>query len=491
LFDDIVNEAIILARPTRVEFNYRLRFIVDELRGQIHNGLLQPNSFLPSELKLGEQYKLNKQSVRHALDQLVHEGLVTKIRRVGNRVNEPSKWLAGKEGVELCASTSFVTESSVHTSQTVVRFAYHSTLLYQVPLQSLVDSFEQAHQGVQVIMIPTTFPFEFADHGLVDVFTITTWDVMKRWGQPGSLDHLTPITYEEAADPKLYDSFLNPSSADNENLIAMPFAFSPIVLCYNRTHFRECGLDEPDHSWTWYTLLKAALLITQKLDIWGFATHIQSINRWPVFLLQNGFRFRPEDPNWRASDDPLLWESLRVARDLIHKQNRPISLMTEDSSDAEQLFLEGKASMILTTYFGMSRFLESDLDYAIAPLPALSNADTLLVSTGLSIIKTSEQQELSRKFIEHLCSFESQAQIRRQTLTLPAHRQALALTDNLLGNRPSREETYSNIWSRCRHYADLKLDAHTMEAIRHELKSYWAQLEDEVKASERLGILFR
>lgn len=480
-----------MARPTRNEFNFRLRLLIDELRGQIHNGLLKPNSFLPTELKLGEQYKLNKQSVRRALEQLVQEGLITKIRRVGNRVNDPSMWFAGREQAIFSATPYSSSKGSVPIGQTVLRFAYHSSLLYQMPLQALVNSFEQAHPEVRVTMIPTTFPFEFADHGLIDVFTITTWDVMKRWGHPGSLDHLTPLTYEEAANPKISDSFLNPVASDDERLIAMPFAFSPVVLCYNRAHFRACGLDEPDQSWTWYTLLKAALFISRKLDIWGFATHIHSINRWPIFLLQNGFRFRPEDPSWRASDDPKLWESLRVARDLIHKQKRSVPLWTESSSDTEQLFLEGQASMILASYFGMSRFLDSELDYAIATLPALSNADTLLISTGLSIIKKSPHQELARKFVEHLSSFESQAQIRRQSLTLPAHRQALAISDNLLGNRPVREEIYSDLWPSCRHYADLKLDARTIEAIRHELKSYWAQLEDEAEASERLGVLLQ
>ncbi|WP_461671249.1 extracellular solute-binding protein, partial [Mycobacterium tuberculosis] len=179
-----------------------------------------------------------------------------------------------------------------------------------------------------------------------------------------------------------------------------------------------------------------------------------SINRWPVFLLQNGFRFRPEDPAWHAADDPALWESLRVARDLLYNQKRPMSLWTENNSDAEQLFLEGKASMIMTTYYGMNRFLHSGIDYGAAPLPSLNHASTLLTATGLSVVRGTQREELARQFIEHLVSYDSQALIKRSAVTLPAHADALAITEGLTGNRPAGERIYEELWDLCDHYAD-------------------------------------
>ncbi|WP_438347023.1 extracellular solute-binding protein [Paenibacillus sp. FA6] len=482
-----------MARPTQTEFNQRIQHLIVQLRDQIYNGWIQPNEYLPSELRLGKQYHLNKESVRRALDGLVKEGLITKVRRVGNQVNDPSMWLRGSnrsEASEHCGSSGMTT---IEYGQTTLRFAYHPSLLNEANLQQLVDSFEDTHSGVRVQMMPTAFPIEYADHGLADVVTVTSWDTMKRRNHSHSarLSHLTSAPYDDAASPKLNIPFLDPHSSNNQRLIATPFLFSPLVLCYNRAHFVECGIEVPDGTWTWYTLLNAVRKLTSRLDVWGFATHIQSINRWPIFLLQNGFHFRPDEPGKRVIDDPALWEGLRIARDLIHKQGRPISLWTEDNSDTEQLFLEGNASIILTTYFGLNRMYNSSLDYALAPLPIITNSDTLLLVTGLSVHRHSPQQDLANQFVNYLSSFEAQSHIRRQTLSLPAHAKALSLTDGLLGNRPQNEDVYMSMWPHCRQYSDLGLDADMIEAVRLQLKGYWSRMEDEAEVSARLEMLLR
>lgn len=470
-----------MARPTREELNLKKNRLIAFIREQIRDGVLQPLDFLPSELQLGKQYELSKESVRLALDALVEEGLITKIRRVGNRVNDLRSGAAGK---------------NIDTARTIeLRFAYHNTLLHEIPIRSLIESFELTHPNVRINAMPVVFPVEYADHHAADVITLTAWDAMKRWSQPDSLHHLLPMTQGSVAHPKLYEAFRMPAessgTSDEQPIIAEPFLFSPIVLVFNRSHFMQCGLSEPSKEWTWFTLLRSAITLSNRLNIWGFIAHIQSINRWPVFLLQNGFRFRPEDPAWNAADDPALWESLRVARDLLYNQKRPMSLWTENNSDAEQLFLEGKASMIMTTYYGMNRFLHSAIDYAVAPLPSLAIASTLLTATGLSVVRSTKHEELARQFIDHLVSFDSQALIKRSTVTLPARSDALSITEGLSGNRPAGERIYEQLWEQCGHYADLKLDAHTLDAIRKELKAYWSRLEDEAETSERLGMLFK
>ncbi|MHA0855698.1 ABC transporter substrate-binding protein [Paenibacillus sp. CMAA1364] len=483
-----------MVRPTQTEFNQRIQLLVVQLRDQIYNGWIQPNDYLPSEVRLGEQYHLNKESVRRALDGLVNEGLITKVRRVGNQVNDPSMWLRGSHCPEDSDSSTITNTNAIEFGQTTLRFAYHPSLLKEADLQQLVDSFENTHSGVRIHMMPTAFPMEYADHGLADVVSVTSWDTMKRRNHSShhaGLSHLTSLPYNDVASPILNIPFLDPHSSNNQRLMATPFLFSPLVLCYNRAHFEECDIEMPDSSWTWYTLLKAVRKLTNQLDVWGFATHIQSINRWPIFLLQNGFRFNSDESGKRAIYDPALWEGLRIARDLIHKQGRPISLWTEDNSDIEQLFLEGNASIILTTYFGLNRLHKSNLDYALAPLPTLTNADTLVLVTGLSVHRDSPQQELANRFVDYLSSFEAQSHIRRHTLSLPTHEKALSLTDGLLGNRPHNENVYNSMWLNCRQYFDLGLDADMIEALRLQLKGYWSRMEDEAGVSARLEMLLR
>jgi len=480
-----------MARTTQNEFNQRIQQLVVLLREQIYSGDILPDDYLPSELSLGKQFQLSKESVRRALDELVDEGLITKIRRVGNRVNDPSKWLNKESSLELEELTKSIQSFNGDFGNAVLRFAYHPSLLQEAVLQQLADSFEQAHPGIHVQMMPTAFPIEYADRGLADVVSVTAWDTMKRMIPGDDLEHLISPPYTDAVHPKLYEPFLYPDSSAAGRLLSMPFLFSPLVLCYNRGHFIECGLQFPDSTWTWYTLLNAARHLTSQLNVWGFATHIHSINRWPIFLMQNDFHFQAEQPAQRTIDNPALWEGLRIARDLVHKQGRSFSLWTEDNSDAEQLFLQGNASAIITTYYGINRLRDSELDYALAPLPALANADTLLLTTGLSIQRDSPHKELAQHFVQYLGSLEAQSYIRKQTLSLPVHSKALATTSGLTGNRPKNENVYDSLWSKCRQYSDLGLDAKMMEAFRLELKAYWSRMEDEIGVRARLESLLQ
>ncbi|MGO4498343.1 hypothetical protein AB4114_20915 [Paenibacillus sp. 2RAB27] len=53
------------------------------------------------------------------------------------------------------------------------------------------------------------------------------------------------------------------------NLYVQPFTFSPIILCYNKAHFREANLPEPDSSWNWDDVQRTALNFSQKHERLG------------------------------------------------------------------------------------------------------------------------------------------------------------------------------------------------------------------------------
>lgn len=76
-------------RKCRKNFHHRLEDFVSRLKQDIVTGKVKPNSYLPSELELGQQYSLSKNSIRKGLDQLVEDGLIEKIPRIGNRVRQP------------------------------------------------------------------------------------------------------------------------------------------------------------------------------------------------------------------------------------------------------------------------------------------------------------------------------------------------------------------------------------------------------------------
>ncbi|HZG75634.1 MAG TPA: ABC transporter substrate-binding protein, partial [Paenibacillus sp.] len=206
-----------------------------------------------------------------------------------------------------------------------------------------------------------------------------------------------------------------------------------------------------------------------------------------VFLLQNGFRFQ-SGAGPRAAEDPALWESLRISRDLMFQQGGPL-LWTESDADVERWFREERASIVLTTFFGLNRLAQSSFEYGVAPLPALRSDDTLLLVTGLAVNRSSAHADDADSLVRYLCGRDVQADIRRNTLLLPAHPETLHDETGLNGNRPFGEPAFQDMWERYRLYSDLNLSTSVIEAIREELKAYWSRLEDEAEASERLESL--
>ena len=221
----------------------------------------------------------------------------------------------------------------------------------------------------------------------------------------------------------------------------------------------------------------------------GFATHMQSLNRWTVFLLQNGFRFGNEQSPHPA-EEPALWESLRVARDLIHQQGSSRPYWTESDADAERWFAEGRVSMMMTSYFGISRLLQTKLEYGIAMLPSLRTNATLLLVTGLAMLEETKVPDAAQSFNRFMCGRDVQLAIRRGSTALPTHPEALSLQRDLPGNRPFREPPLASLWDSCKDYTELNLGTGVLEAIREELKAYWSKLEDEAEAGVRLESLW-
>src|SRR5690606_12070767 len=119
------------------------------------------------------------------------------------------------------------------------------------------------------------------------------------------MDLFEPSTPDDSMYPFLNDAFTRINQ-----LFVQPLVFSPIVLGYNKEHFRDAGLMEPDSSWTWDHVEKAAIQLTNKRDRHGLFFHILSENRWPVFLLQSGASFALKQEQSDPLDDPRLLDSI-------------------------------------------------------------------------------------------------------------------------------------------------------------------------------------
>ncbi|MDF2671666.1 MAG: GntR family transcriptional regulator, partial [Paenibacillus sp.] len=220
---------------SRKTFRLRLEEMTSQLRDEILSGKRSPGDFLPSELDLSRQFHISNKTVRQGLDVLFQEGLIEKIPKIGSRVASPSA-----------------------DGRVVVRFGYHNTIIREMELTQMLTEFHRLHPHirVQALEIPRNnyyrFVKEYMDSGMLDVVTIN-YNNFKEF-----TDNDTAGLFEPLPIQKETYAFLRNIFQYRDVVLALPLVFSPIILCYNKQHFAEKGIAEPDSSWTWDILLEHA-----------------------------------------------------------------------------------------------------------------------------------------------------------------------------------------------------------------------------------------
>jgi multiple sugar transport system substrate-binding protein len=259
------------------------------------------------------------------------------------------------------------------------------------------------------------------------------------------------------------------------------------MLCYNKEHFHEMNLPEPDGSWTWEDVKEASAKLTNGKDRYGLFFHLLSDNRWPLFLLQNGVYFRRnEQGKYDLRGDEKLKRGLRTCMELISDKSLFPTYLSEDDFDVESLFLKQKVSMILATYSTLNTLTEASFTYDISPLPFQKEASTLLVVIGIAVTRASANQQAAKLFQDYLLSYDTQLYIRRNTLSIPAMKMAAEWSGTEKILRPSRFQLYREVMNTFRYYSDLNLTSCELTAVRNELKFYWSGLDSLDTVLERI-----
>ncbi|MDF2714639.1 MAG: extracellular solute-binding protein [Paenibacillus sp.] len=452
-------------KPKRTTFRIRLEEMVVTLRNDIAMGRYGPGDFLPSEFQLIEQFRLSKNSVRKGLDKLVEQGLIEKVPRVGTRVIQ-----------------------SEARSPVTIRLGYHSTMIEQVNLYALLDLFHRAHPDIIVQPVPlpqlrlTAEWNDFMRTEPVDVLTVNN-QLYEKIAEIGPVsDVLEPVEKAEGTYSFLFRSF-----TEEGTLYAQPFVFSPLVLCYNKSHFRQSGLPEPNGSWTWDDVAEASGPLSGKQGSLGFYIHYLSLNRWPLFLLQNRLRFERGEDGRLSFDHTRFGAATTIGAALLAKSGAMSAYLSERDDDAERLFIQQKISMLVTSYFSLNSLRGTDLEYDIAPLPHSEQAATLLLPIGLGINKHGKQKHAAKTFVDYCLGDEAQLHVRQTTLTVPARKRAAEWVGEDRLNRPSRYFLYRDIVPTFRLYSDMNISYGELERMCEELKLYWAGLEDMETVCRRIG----
>ena len=444
-------------KPSRATFRARLDQMIHQLKEDILSGKLPDGSYLPAEVELGEQFQLSKKSVRKGLEALVNDGLIVKKAKVGNMVNSTSS--ADKK--------------------ITVRFGLYYGVDQELQIQKLIKQFEQQYPSIKIKPV-SMFNYnyaeqtiEFMNDGILDVVMLNYQHFNYFQTQ-----NKVQIFLEQKLDPDIYQ-FLNRAFTDNNKLFLKSLSFSPIVLCYNKKHFKEIDLQEPDSSWTWNDLIDASQALSMKNDLnkrYGFLFSSLSINRWPLFLLQQNFKLkRDEHGKFILRDDEAFIKGIEQLKAIFSHEDSTVAFF-DQTTDPERLFVDERVSIILTSYFRLNYMKNIKFEYNVTPIPFTNTPKTLLINIGLGVNNFSANKEAAQLFVDFMTSKDGQSLIRENTLSIPSMKSVAEKPRQNSNIEPTRYQMFKEIIPSFHYYTDMDF-APYMNMMTHYLKLYLSGLE--------------
>jgi multiple sugar transport system substrate-binding protein len=434
------------------------------------SGEWSPGTYISSENELAQLYRLSRPSVRKALSELAEDGLIRTLHGIGSVVNEAVSapktlqlfW--GMPSYEFNAVTQLV--DKYNSSNTRVRVE-----IVQAPKDALrasvQDGFAIALTRPDMISMSNTFFHQLTGE------------------TPDGL--LRPLQLEGLQD--FYDPYIRAFTC-NGQVFGAPVTFAPIVLVYNKTMFDHLGLPYPDEAWTWGELLEAALALTHydghQAECYGFSFS-SSLNRWPLFVLQNGGVFSKGDE--LLSDDQATKEALQFMVDLMYKHKVSPIFSTSNFRSGEMLFLRAKIGMILTSYVFFEEFHDMDFEWDFIRMPRQVTETGLGLATGIGICSTCQNVKEAEQFIEYMMSEEAQRCLKKTVCSIPTRRSIAENREDPYYPLPGKSYyVFESFADHTRTVADFGLTKDQINDLNKELELVWVNVSsvDEVWNSLRL-----
>ncbi|UNK16436.1 extracellular solute-binding protein [Paenibacillus sp. N3/727] len=464
----------------RNEFNERYERFLQELRNEIVSGTLLPGEFILPENTLSQKYEMSRVSIRKALEELVNEGLIEKIAGKGNRVKLPGEDL----------------------SPVVLKLAWFSSSYEIHIVQKIIEAFERKHPFVKVEIVlysednyTDTIIALLEDQQGPDVFMMSD-SHYRHWVESKRTDMVTGyvpphLLKEGVSYPEVFRLFQH----DNR-ILAAPFIFSPVVICFNRSIFRQYGLSDETLLENWSDLLHTAKTCTVKpnedgmIEQFGFGFS-SSPNRWPVFLMQNDGKMMTEDRSRSTMANERNIESLEFCLSLMYKEHVSPIYSHGSSHLAERLFMKERVAMIMSTYYFMNEFRDHSIEWDVMQLPKGRKPATLLLGGGLSISASSSHRSVAERLVDFMTGEEAQKLIKQYGCTIPVLR-SVAEDDSLLTPdiHPKHYNRYLDVLPHAHPLHSLNLSQSEILMLFDELNLLWAGMENPTDTCNRIEELF-
>ncbi|MCF7802634.1 MAG: ABC transporter substrate-binding protein [Candidatus Marinimicrobia bacterium] len=368
---------------------------------------------------------------------------------------------------------------------------WHSFVSSTVPaLNSLIDEFEKEFPGIDVNAQYVPTGDALAQKLITSVQSNTAPDIS--WIHAHYLQDLVQSKaiyrmdhfidgengLSEETMNDIYPALLQYASW-KDTLYSLPMEATNLALLYNKTMFREAGLDPEQPPQTWEELKSYAKKLTfdedgdGRNDQIGFFVPIYPAGgpqsgwmvwQWMPFLWQSGGYIVNNEQtrvlyNSSAGAQALkLWQDLYFALDL-----------STFSTDFDAAFSAGHLAMAMDGPWNLPRYkdLLQNLDWAFAPLPAgEEKRATIAGGEYLVIFKQSEHPDAAWQFLKWMTRPETQAKWSMDSGYLPIRHAVLDVPEfqEYLDENPNFKVFVEQM-----EYAQAQrsLDYYSMQILRH------------------------
>ncbi|MBC7217608.1 MAG: ABC transporter substrate-binding protein [Candidatus Caldatribacterium sp.] len=313
-------------------------------------------------------------------------------------------------------------------------------------VEALVEKFNETHPNIEVQM--DIMPWDSLMQKLLSSMVVgrepdiagVHFQYLPQFAKAGVIMPLDELYNVDGLDPAVFPPALIELMKYGGRMYAVPMNFATLMLYYNKSLFREAGLNPDNPPANWAEWQEAIIRLTQdkdsdgKIDQYGLAlADHETIPMWPILVWGNGGDFVAPDGKKSMLDDPKTVEAVEVWASLIIKHR--ISPVGLTGAEADKLFETQKAAMEMNGPWMTTGYTKAGIEYDVAPIPEGPAGRVTLADSVLMLLNSKTlRKDAAYEFFKFWNSKESQIYWAVNTGFPPARIDLI--DDPMLGENP-------------------------------------------------------
>ncbi|MGL4335955.1 MAG: ABC transporter substrate-binding protein [Turicibacter sp.] len=300
-------------------------------------------------------------------------------------------------------------------------------------MREMADAFEVQNPGIKVNVEVTPWDqywtkLEAAATGgaLPDVFWMHS-SQSARYAQSNILMNLTDKVKESnVVDLSKFPQGLVELYTIDGQTYALPKDIDTIGLWFNKTLFDEAGVEYPNETWTWDTLLEAAKTLTDKeKGVYGISAPLNTQEGLFNYVYQNGGDVFTDNKTKSGYSLPETREALQWYVNLsLVEEVSPLQSQFAENSPAT-FFTSGKTAMAMfgswmLNEFSSNEYTSANCDVAVLPAGSAGHA-SIYNGLGNAVAANTKQPEAAWKFVEFMGTYEANEIQAKTGAAIPAY----------------------------------------------------------------------